>query len=392
MTQISPNSGSHNMNNNRGSSSKSVEVEGQTSATHYSSPALLPYPKTAITLRKSDEIEHKASTKSSAVQLLQVRQWLFNSLRTKATALAIGLGTIPVLLTGGTAYYVANQQISQQISDVKVERAIGVEDKVKRFMRERYSDIIVLATRSIFTNPTTAKNTPVEEKLEQLERFIDSSKTYDSIAMFDLNGNVLLQTKGDPLPNHSDRVYFQEVIKTNQPVISNPELSKSSGKFVVHIAAPIKDKSTGKMIAVIQTRMPVEKLDELIANFGNKGDEFYLIDTADGEIFLASEKTKESKKPSEVYSNFAKLQADNKPSARVLTDQTDKQDDLVSYARFGPLEGLPTLKWEAVIGTPTDIAFAPQQQLLLLLAIGSLVTAALVSAIAAYIANRVTRP
>ena len=325
----------------------------------------------------------------------RVPGWKRLRLTQKATALAIALGTLPVLLTGITAYNVANQEFSQQVSKTKIARAIGVEDKVKRFMGERYGDIQVLATLPFFSNPKLSEATPLAEKQAALNRYVDTYRTYDSIAVFDLKGNVIFQSQGDPLPNHSDRDYFQTVLKTNQPVISNPDISQSSGKYVIHFAAPIKDSATGKTIAVIRSRMPMTVLEELIKNFGTEGDEYYLVDSSSGKIFLGKEKNKEGKQMNAVYPSWAKLQAAGKPDTVIDTDRVDtkvKHEDVVNYAKFEKLEGLPDLPWEAAITTNTKIAFAPQFQLGWILTLGTGLTAVIVAALAAYMVKRATRP
>ena len=56
------------------------------------------------------------------------------SLRFKATALALALGTLPVLAVGATAYYFANQSIVKQIKQEQQNRAIGIANAVNRFM------------------------------------------------------------------------------------------------------------------------------------------------------------------------------------------------------------------------------------------------------------------
>ncbi|MBW4543007.1 MAG: GAF domain-containing protein [Symplocastrum torsivum CPER-KK1] len=318
--------------------------------------------------------------------------WSRLGLTQKATALAIALGTIPVLLTGITAYQYANQAFSKQISETKIASAVSVEDKVKRFMRERYGDIQVLAALPVLSNPNLSETTPVAEKEVALNRFVEAYKIYDSIAAFDLKGNVIAQSQGDRLQNHSDRDYFQTVIKTGQPVISKPQLSQSSGKLVIHIAAPVKDQSTGKTIAVVRSRMPVTTLDELLKNFGTDGDEYYLIDSTTGTIFVVNEKNKENKDSQVVFPELAKLQALNKPNTSVIRDVADDREILFAYAPFGELEGLPDLPWEAAIATHTETAFAPQRQLLLVLTLGTGLAALLVSAIAAYLAKRATNP
>ncbi|MEP0833603.1 methyl-accepting chemotaxis protein [Microcoleus sp. AS-A8] len=361
-------------------SSRTLQVEGGTAGNHASpvhntginEPGLL-IPKAPFSERKREG-------------------WRWSSLRTKAAILAISLGTIPVLLTGVTGYYFAGQSMNRQITSNKVQRAVGVEDKVKRFIRERYGDILVLSTNAIFTNPSVSKNTTLAEKQQQIDFFLESYKVYDSIALFDLKGNVLIQSKGEPLPNHSDREYFQTVLKTNQPVISNPQTSQSSDRYVIQFAAPVKDQVTGKTIAILRMRMPMESLDELIKNFNTEGDEYYLIDSSSNLIFIGSEKKKERLEPRAVFPELSKLQASNQPNALVFNDQVDKTEKVFSYAKFGKLEGLPDLDWEAIIATPTNIAFEPQKQLLLLVMLGTAVTAALVSAIAVFLTNRTVRP
>ncbi len=328
-------------------------------------------------------------------QRLGVRRWSGLRLTQKATAWAIALGTIPVLLTGFTAYRLANESIAQQISTTKIQRVVGMEDKVKRFMRERYGNIQVLANLSFLTEPSVRETTSLAQKQAQLNRYVEAYKVYDTIAVLDLQGNMIVQSKGDPTPNLSDRDWFQEVLKTGKPVLSNPILPKVSNtpdRLVLSLAAPVKDSVTGKTIAVIRARMPVATLEQLIKNFGTQGDEYYLIDSSTGKIFLAQDKKAENQSTQAVFPGLAKLQTQGKPQSVVLTDTTDQQQDLMTYTTFGKLEGLPDLPWAAAIATPTEIAFEPQKQLLLVLTLGTGLTALLVGALAAYLVKRATRP
>ena len=163
-------------------------------------------------------------------------------MQTKATFLAVAIGVLPQAAIGATAYYVANQSIVQEVSTAKKARAVGMADKANRFIFERYGDIQVLANLPILRNPKVKAVTTLQEKEAVLTRFAAIHGSYDSIAAFDLNGNVLVQSKGKTLPNHFNRAYFQEVLKTKKPVISDPEISKSLGKEVVRMAVQGFDK------------------------------------------------------------------------------------------------------------------------------------------------------
>jgi twitching motility protein PilJ len=139
--------------------------------------------------------------------------------------------------------------------------------------------------------------------------------------------------------------------------------------------------------------MPLTALEQLVKNFGTGGDEFYLMQSDTGTVFLANEKNKENKDAQVVFPELAKLQKVGKPNASIIHDATnDKEELLYAYAPFSKLEGMPDLKWEAAIATPTELAFASQRRLLLILTIGTVLTALLVSAIAVYLARRATRP
>lgn len=321
--------------------------------------------------------------------------WKSLRLTEKATALAIALGTFPVLLIGVTAYHFANQSIEQQISQAKIASVSGIEDKVKRFIHDRYGDIQILAEHPVLTTPTLRDTTPAKAKQAVLDRFRAAHNVYDLISVVDLNGNVLVQTAGDPIPNQRDRDYFKDVLRTNQPVISGfifPKVSDNPERLTLHFAAPVKDSATGKTIAVVRARMSVAALSELLKNFGENGDEFYLIDAETRKIFLSKERNKENKDAVSIFPDLKQLQATGKPTSGRIQDTLDKQQDLVAYTKFGKLEGLPDLNWSAAIATPTELAFAPQRQLLLILTLGTGLTALLVSAIAVYLAKRATRP
>ncbi|GAB4186441.1 MAG: hypothetical protein Fur006_25700 [Coleofasciculaceae cyanobacterium] len=322
--------------------------------------------------------------------------WQNLRLTQKATALAIALGTFPVLLTGAAAYYFANQSISEQISESRLDLSKDLEDKVKRFMRDRYGDIQVLANLPTFTNPTIRETTPLKVKQAQLDRYIAAYKVYDLISVVDLKGNVLVQTTGDPIPNQSQRDYFKEVLRTDRPIISRaiilPKVSQTPERLTIHFAAPIKDSATGKTFAVIRARMSVAALEEVIKNFGHEGDEYYMVDSATGKIFLADEKKKENQDVLRVFPALNKLRVAGKPAVEVMPDLISQRKDLVAHTKLGALEGLPDLGWEAILATPTDLAFASQRQLLSIVALGTGVTALLVSALAVYLAKLATRP
>jgi methyl-accepting chemotaxis protein len=327
----------------------------------------------------------------SSLQEAEMSNWWQGlSLRTKATMLAIALGIVPTIAIGTLAYQIASQTITKQVSQAELTRAVGMSDKISRFVKERYGDIQVIARLGVFTNPKLREATTIADKFKTLDRYVEAYGVYDSIAAFDLNGNVIAQTKGKALSNHSDRKYFQEALKGNV-YISDPEVSKSSGEEVIHFASPIKDTVSGQMVGVVRTRMPVKYLEEVIANFGINGEEYHVANP-EGKIFAAIEKEQVGRNLDDDFPKLTAIKQTGEAGYTVGVDKIDNAEQLIAYSPFTKLEGMPDLGWHNVIAIDSKIAFAAKYHLLTTFLLGTGVAAVAVAALAVFLADRATRP
>ena len=333
---------------------------------------------------------------------------LITKLRTQAIIFAITLGTLPVLGCGIIAYYFATRSFSQEIKNSQKTLVSGLQEKVNLFMRDRFGDIQVMANLDIFTDPKLRTITTAQEKAAALNQIIKAYGIYNSIGLFDINGNVIAQTEGDPLGNHLDRTYVQEALKIDSPVLSQPAVSTSSGIFSVYSASPIKDKVTGKTIGFIRARMPVKYLEEAIENYGSKKREYYLIN-ASGEVFIGPEGAYvteslssgseadntqaeyEAVKAEKIFPALAQLQTANEPVTTISNNARINTKELIAYAPATQLNGLPELNWQAIVAQNTKDAFAPQRQLLWTIVVGTGVTALVSSGLAIIFADRTTK-
>jgi methyl-accepting chemotaxis protein PixJ len=149
------------------------------------------------------------------------------SFKTKATLLAIALGIAPIVAVGSITYVQIQNTLQRQTTNAQKTRAEAIADKLNRFIFERNGDVEVLASLPFLANPKIAAVTPALDKSLVLDGFIKSYGVYDSIAAFDPQGNLIVQSSGELLTkNHFKRQYFQDVLKTGKAVISDPELSQ----------------------------------------------------------------------------------------------------------------------------------------------------------------------
>jgi methyl-accepting chemotaxis protein PixJ len=308
-----------------------------------------------------------------------------SSLRNKAIGLSVLLSVLPIVTVGGISYTVASRGLTDKISSDHGRETKELANAANRFISERYGDIQVLASQIQNLGATADR----QRLLEQVKA---AYGTYDSIAIFDLKGDVLAQTEGERLENHADRAYFQEVLKTGRPVIGQPSISKSSQRWSIHFAAPIVDPSTKKIVGVVRTRVLTESLKQQLVGFTakNKGYRFFM---ADGTIFLSDNDKDITEKVQDVFPNAPKL-SDITPDMRSMAVRPkDANDsDLVAYAATQPLNGLPNLNWGVVSRELENEAMKPMINSTNALILGMIVTGLVASSVAIVLASRATKP
>ncbi|MDJ0674293.1 MAG: methyl-accepting chemotaxis protein [Calothrix sp. MO_167.B42] len=314
-------------------------------------------------------------------------------LQAKATIFAIAISTLPVLGIGFFADKLASDSLSEKISQRQEAAATDFADKVKLFMSERYGDIEVLTSLPIVTRNNFNRYINVQTKQEILDKFIEVNQVYDSIAIFDLNGDTIVQSTGYTLPNYKDRSYFQKVKQTNRPHITQVMKSKNSGQTNVYIAAPIKNPDTGATNAIIRARMPIGLLEPVLKNYAfiGVGQEYHLAD-ASGTIFLSSENKYVGKNITDEYKPLAKLANKQQNHTIVVNNESNSEAELVSYVPIPTLKDFPNLQWKVITAINEENTFASKRELLLTIAIGTGLTALIVGAIAALLARRATKP
>ena len=85
-------------------------------------------------------------------------------------------------------------QLLSKLLNLNKPQAIDLTNTVNRFMLGRYRDIQVLANLPFLTNAKISARTSDEEKQAVLNRLVEAYKAYDSIAVLDLEGNLIVQS------------------------------------------------------------------------------------------------------------------------------------------------------------------------------------------------------
>ena len=164
------------------------------------------------------------------------------------------------VLTYSKSKTTLNDQIDQRLS----ETAKAQTEYVSGWLNSRISEMQTLALLPSAKSMNWTKAKPDFEAVTT--KFADQ---YESIIYIPPDGQAYTSTTSE-LFNVSDRPYFQKAM-TGEVVVSNPVISKKTGKLIVPIAVPVCDKQN-KVVGVIAGLVYAEAFNEVTsAKIGETG-------------------------------------------------------------------------------------------------------------------------
>ena len=355
---------------------------------------------------------NRSKSSSSARQGTLKVWWQQMGLRTKASLLAVLLGTLPVIGVGAIAYSIANQGTLEKLEEQEKIRVGDLQLVVDRFMKDRYSDIQFLASLDVFTDTKLRGTVTAQQKAEILDQMMEAyDGIYSSIAFFDLYGNPLAQTsQGKKLANHLDRSYIQAAKTANGAILSQPLISTTSGEFSIYSASVVKDKATGQPIGYVRARIPVEALRSDLNNFANIGNEYYLASES-GDVFLSPQAdhiipVNSNGQPvdiseasdvevltlAEIFPEVAGVVRGDRNEAVAATNVLTGVREVVGFSPWESVDGLPDLNWSAVASVDLSLLRETQRRLFFAIALGTLAAAGVATGLAIWATRRFTKP
>lgn len=311
-------------------------------------------------------------------------------LRKKAVIFSLAIGILPVLGISMIAYSVGSQSIRNQIIKTQENKAISLGDMINSFMLSRYGDIQILANLPFLTNTQIAESMKTAEKQAVLNGFIAAYQGYDHVAVFDLKGEIFLQSQGGISNQEKELKYFQQVLEQNAPVISQPETLKNQA-VVIYIAAPVKDIVTGETIALVRTRIPINRLIKSLKNSLNQNYDHYLVDSQ-GKFFFSPQKDLLGQSPTVIYPDLANLLKPTNLDISTAVKTIEQTPQLVTYAPLKKVESLPNLSWQLILAQDAEIVIDSQIKLMHLLTKITVLIGVLMTLLVAWFSKSMIKP
>ncbi len=321
-------------------------------------------------------------------------------IRFKTILIAIAISVIPASLLSITTYLItkrsANSEIvlaQKQLTQIQLSRTQRLAAQFSQFLQARFREIETLAKNPTFIDPNLWSRATQAEKKAILTSFQTETQLYHEITFLDLQGNPLFQSQSSRHleTNYSDREYFQAAIVSKKIIINRSESEANNKKSGIEYIVPIINAWTGKVNGVIYLFLREREITEIFTEYTNSSHQWYLIDS-EGIFFAGSNAEYINSKAQEFFPDIDNLYRARKQSTGIYSNQLENNQQLLSYVPIKTQGLYPDQYLGAVITTeifPTLIDLENGSWILLT---GVIITALIISLIAAYIANTMTIP
>jgi methyl-accepting chemotaxis protein PixJ len=324
---------------------------------------------------------------SRNLSIKTIISWVKNTgFRTKAIIFAVSIGVLPILGIGIATYSLVNSSMTRQITNYKQANALWILDNLDHYLKVREKEVKLLANSDWLANAQIKG----KSSSSQLKKWHSLHKIYESITILDNQGNVVATTSSKKVNNQFAESYFVKILNSKQSEIGNLWIDKNTNDSRAYVAVPVIDAATNKINYIIQAIISLNDLENIIKHPQILQDQYYLVDST-GKVFLSNNLDDKGKNIEDIFSSWYQQQTNN-IFTRILDNQITQREELTTFIPWTNIKGLPDPEWKLILSTDKAIAFTTQRQLLLILGMGTIVTAVLVGAAVILLVNRLTLP
>lgn len=175
----------------------------------------------------------------------------------------------------GVGYYFSKQALSQSVDESVAAIGTDYAHRVQASTNE-----IVIFVQELANNSSILRGNDREQIVKALADGMKRSDKFTGLNYGDLNGYVL-RAQGD-IYYLGDREYYQKAIRTQKVAISDPLISKGSGRISLAIAVPVI--VNGDLQGILQATVPLDSLNDIVKDIKFKDSGYGIIAAKSGVI------------------------------------------------------------------------------------------------------------
>jgi len=199
-----------------------------------------------------------------------MKKGILNSLRGEILIIMLILSLIPLAI----AILIANGQIENALRKQSEQSMLSTlnlsSDALTSWLGEREQDLETMA------GAARVRSMDATQAKEIIDQYFNLWKIYDTLYVVKPDGNSIYVSNNGAALSLSDRDYIQEVLATKSTVISEPLVSKATGKITIVVAAPVM--VDGELVGVAGGAVASDQILTLLESVkSGKTSEMYLL-------------------------------------------------------------------------------------------------------------------
>jgi methyl-accepting chemotaxis protein len=320
------------------------------------------------------------------------------SIQTRLLLVLLPLVLIALCVLAGSSYYLSKQSLAKSIGQTAMAVGMDYSQRVQSDMETMIAQLEDLASVAQINAGT--------DKLQSVTLMAETQKRlgkFDVLVLISADGSGI--TSAGATASYADREYFKKVMATQKPVVSDPLVSKATGKLAVALAVPITNQ--GRLTGVLVGTFSMDRLSTMIkelkfleTGYGQLADDSGMIIAHPRRGELAGKLNLQEKKVNPEL-KLAKPELDDQLINLFKTAvQSGKQsmghytfvDDVTRISVFTPLELPGGQRWILTVAAPAAEATRDTDALAKTMLIISLLSLIIVGILILLIAKRFAKP
>lgn len=303
------------------------------------------------------------------------------SIKVKLIVINIVTLVVALLISTTLSYTRSKEMLTANSEETLTSLAVASSKEIGLWLDGRKSEIATLANTPLFISGSS------EAKLSFLDSEIQRNKLYETYLIADDKGDYSI-TSGSP-GNITDREYFKKVM-LGETVVSDPVVSKATGKTVIVVASPIKKGD--KVVGLLGGTVLIDDISQRLASIRAGQTGYAYMVQGDGLVIAYPKKDalmklnliKDSGIDPLLKESMQKVTRGESGISRYIFEGTDK------YVAYSPVPGV---KWGIAVTLPV-IEVSKKLASLPVFAFVTAIIIALVSAFASnlFLARMISRP
>ncbi|MDR3564278.1 MAG: methyl-accepting chemotaxis protein [Negativicutes bacterium] len=299
------------------------------------------------------------------------------SIKKKLIMIMLLISFVPLVLLSA----VSIRYLGKSLEEETITQCRQLVNEVK-LQTDGYLDSILITIRTVAKNPSVKAMDMTQAKpyLVEIQKTSPPDVTF---TIDDAKGNMIARGDNATLVNIADREFFKFAM-TGNDAISEPIVSKISGKLTVNTGTPIRTGDSGVVVGVSQGSFTLAKISEFVAQLSANGNLAYIID-ASGKVLAHPDENVVKERVDMSKMSFVQRGLAEKKSGYSVEDGPSGKK-LVTYA-YDSRTG-----WMICLEVPYSVITDKTQKLTLILGGLTMAVLVIVGFLVVVLARRFTAP